>query len=52
MSEFTRALIFIIHQMINTYIAESELANNPNGAFGLTAEVQRQLASENTQFMI
>jgi|JI10StandDraft_1071094.scaffolds.fasta_scaffold955803_1 hypothetical protein len=38
--------------MISTYISESDLASNSNGFFGLTLELQRHLASENTQFII
>jgi hypothetical protein len=37
---------------MNTYILESELANNINGEFGLTLELQQHLASENAQFII
>lgn len=38
--------------MITTCIAESELANNSNGSFGLTLQLQQHLASENAQFII
>lgn len=38
--------------MTHHYIPESDLAKNLNGEFGLTLELQRMLACENTQFMI
>lgn len=38
--------------MSGQYIAESELAANPNGEFGFTLEAQRLLACENAQFTI
>lgn len=38
--------------MSGQYIAESELAANPNGEFGMSMATQRLLACENAQFII